>query len=207
VAEERADKFLTTTLTSTYLLDGLRDPDNRTIWQQFVERYRPMIVKFACRLGLGREDAEDAAQQTLIVFNSAYQAGKYERDRGRLRQWLFGIARNQIKNALRQRPAREVQIADRTDQSGFFAGVPSDDQLTQLWEQQWQEAVLRQCLEEVRPQVEPKTMEAFELFARDGWPAQRVADHLGMTANAVFLAKHHVLKKIRAMLPAMEEAW
>ncbi len=39
------------TITSTSLLEGLKSPDNRSVWTTFDERYRPMIVRYAQRLG------------------------------------------------------------------------------------------------------------------------------------------------------------
>ena len=36
-----------TSVTSTHLLEGLREPDNRTVWQQFDSRYRPVIRGYA----------------------------------------------------------------------------------------------------------------------------------------------------------------
>ena len=57
-----------TTITSTTLLDGLRDPRNRSVWDQFVSRYRPTIVRFGCRLGLREDEGENAAQEALKAF-------------------------------------------------------------------------------------------------------------------------------------------
>ena len=37
------------TVTNTFLLNGLKDPSNGTVWQSFVDRYRPMIERFAAR--------------------------------------------------------------------------------------------------------------------------------------------------------------
>lgn len=195
------------TITSTSLLEGLRRPDNQTVWSQFDARYRPMILKYANRLGLSEADAQDAAQQTLIAFCEAYQAGKYEREKGRLRIWLFGIARNQILNARRRRYQKEKQVVDDTDQTQFFGRVADEDQFEKLWEEEWREAVLRQCLEEVRREMDAKSIEAFELFAWKGWPAAKVAEHLDTTPNAVFIAKHRIMKRIRELVPKMEEVW
>jgi len=195
------------TATSTYLLDGLKSSDNRTVWQQFVGRYRPAVFKFACGLGLREDDAEDAAQQTILTFATAYQDGKYDREKGSLRHWLFGIARNEIRNTARKLRKREIQIVDQVEQAGFFDRLEDDNRLERTWEEEWRQAVLSQCIEEVRHVFEAQTIEAFELFAWKGWPARRVAEHLGMSENAVFLAKHKVLKRIRELLPLMEEVW
>ena len=195
------------TVTSTHLLNGLRDPENRTVWQEFVSRYRPLIESYARRLGMNETDAQDAAQQSLIAFCTSYQDGKYHRETGRLRHWLFGIARNQINNARKKGRRRELQIGANSGETDFFERVEDDAHLEEIWEQEWRDAVLRQCLEEVRQTVEPKSVEAFELFARKGWSAQQVADHLGMTPNAVFIAKHRIMKQIKELLPRMEAEW
>ncbi|NLX13995.1 MAG: sigma-70 family RNA polymerase sigma factor [Phycisphaerales bacterium] len=195
------------TMTSTTLLEGLRVPNNQTIWNSFVERYRPMIVSYGIRLGLGQTDAEDAAQQALIAFCSAYTEGKYQREQGRLRTWLFGIAKRQILNYRRQGRRREVQVADSPSETNFFDRRPDDDRMEQLWDEEWRNAVLKQCLQEVRRDFDAKSMEAFELFAHQGWPAAKVAEHLQMTSNAVFIAKHRIMKRIRELLPQMEEIW
>ena len=206
MAKQNDPSFLQT-MTSTHLLEGLRRPDHGTVWPQFVDRYRPMIVSYARRLGLNDADAQDAAQQTLIAFCTSYQAGKYDREKGRLRIWLFGIARNQILNTRRRRRDREIQVADHSRDTNFFARVEDEDQLEQAWEEEWQQAVLRQCLDVVRREFDGKTVQAFEMFAWKGRPAQEVAEQLGMTANAVFLVKHRVMKRIRDLLPQMEETW
>ena len=49
----------------------------------------------------------------------------------------------------------------------------------------------------VQPDFNPKTWKAFQRFGVDGVPAGRVAEELGMTENAVILAKSRVLKRLR----------
>lgn len=204
-AEEHPSLFHTA--TNTRLLDGLRDPENRAIWHDFVERYRPMIVRFAQRQGLGETDAQDVAQQTLIAFCSAYQRGKYDREQGRLRFWLFGIARNQIRNS-RKSKRREYQAGEASSETGLLNQVAdSDADMERAWEEEWRQAVLSQCLAEVRREFDPKSVEAFELFAWKGMPASEVAELLDVTPNAVFIAKHRIMRRIKELLPEMERVW
>jgi RNA polymerase sigma factor (sigma-70 family) len=193
-----------TTITTSFMLERLKNPDDRGIWQQFVERYRPMIIRCARRFGLGDEDAQDAAQHTLMAFFTAYRDGKYDREKGRLRHWLFGIARHWILNVFEKQRHREVGIPAQTDHTGFFARIPGDDRLEEIWEHEWRETTLQQCLAQVRQEFDAKTFRAFEMFAHEGLPARQVAEQLGMTSNAVFIAKHRVLKRIRELLPEME---
>lgn len=193
-----------TTVTSSLMLERLKDPDDSTIWRQFVERYQPMIIRSARRFGLGAEDAQDAAQHTLLAFFTAYRDGKYDREKGRLRHWLFGIARHWILNVFEKQCRKEVGISAQTDQTGFFARIPDDNRLEEIWEHEWREATLQQCLAQVRQEFDAKTFRAFELFAHDGLPARQVAEQLGMTSNAVFIAKHRILKRIRELLPQLE---
>ena len=140
------------TITSTDLLLGLRDPNNSSIWQQYVDRYRPLLLKYGRKLGLKDADAEDVAQLTLVTFCRAYQDGKYDRERGRLRVWLFAIARNQILNWHRRRE-REVQVNSEPDRTDFFAAVGDENRLEQIWEEEWRGAVMKHCLDEIRREV------------------------------------------------------
>lgn len=200
---------VTRTTTSTQLLEGLRDPKNDTVWRHFVERYRPMLVGYAMNaFHFDTTDAEDAAQVALAAFAKAYRRGQYDREKGRLRNWLFGIATNRLNDLARKKArVREVQVGSQTDGAGLIPSIAAEDQLELMWEEEWRRAVYGHCMEEVRFQFDPKTVRAFEMYTQNGLAAGQVAEKLGMTANAVYLARHHVLKRIREMLPRIENIW
>lgn len=195
-------------MTTSHLLDGLKDPLNQSVWQAYVGRYRPLMIQYGIRLGLSATDAEDAAQLSLLEFCTAYQADKYDRSRGRLRDWLFGIARNQVLNYRRRHVGRgPMLIGDGSSGTDFFHALPDEDSLTKVWEEEWRQAIMQQCLAAVRAEVEPRTFEAFELFACQGLPAEDVAARLGISANAVFGAKRRILRRIRELFPKLQDEW
>lgn len=195
------------TITNTQLLVGLADPDDDQTWQAYVGRYRPMLIRYAQRLGANPDDAEDMAQLTLVAFTEAFRAGKYSRDKGRLRHWLFGIARNQVRNAQRRRPP-ERQTPDPGDETDLIHRQSDDnDAWAKIWDEEWRDAVMRHCLECVRTEVHPTTYEAFDLFACRGMTAEQVAEQLGLTPNAVFGAKRRVLARLGELKVEMEEVW
>jgi RNA polymerase sigma-70 factor (ECF subfamily) len=194
------------TRTNTVLLEGLKNPGDRVSWETFDARYRPIILAVAKRLGLQEADAEDAAQETMAAFVERYRQQGYDRGKGRLRDWLRGIARHKVQDILRRNSRREVPVGDKTDATGFLNQV-EDEQVQTVWEDEWEKAVLRQCLEEVKQEVSPRTFEAFELFALRDWPAKRVASHLQVSEDTVYQGKSRILARIRELLPEMEKVW
>jgi len=189
-------------LTTTLVLERLRSADDDA-WNMFVARFRQPVVRFAADLGLPPHEAEDAAQETLAEFLRTYREGRYDREKGRLHSWLFGIARRVALNRGRKL-ARQQQRSPAGQRTGFWDDIPDDAQLQQTWDRSWQTSILEQCLRRVRADLEPRTVEAFELVALQERPAADVADELGMSRNAVFLAKHRVLKRIRELQEEIE---
>jgi RNA polymerase sigma factor (sigma-70 family) len=179
----------------TALLEGLRDPANAGAWTHLVERYRPRLVRLGARMGLGTADAEDAAQVALMEFVRSLDT--FERQKGTLRQWLFGIARRQACNARRRRPRERVHGRDpRT--TLYFDRIPGEP--TPASSRSQELAALEQALERVAREVSVQTMEAFRMFALQGLPASVVAAELGMTENAVSGAKRRVLERVRELV-------
>lgn len=188
--------------SSSEILAGILD-GRAEAWQRFSEHYRPLLLSFGQRLGLRESDAQDAAQETLVAFLAGWREGKYERDKGRLRQWLLGIARHKILYLLRQR-GRVVQPPDVSG-TGFLERLPDEQSMSQVWEAEWKQWLLSKCLEEVRTQVEERTFQAFELVTLKGWPAERAAESLSMTVNALLKANRRVLTRMRELRQKWQE--
>jgi RNA polymerase sigma-70 factor (ECF subfamily) len=193
-----------TTATSATLLLGLKE-GKATVWRDYVDRYRPLLVAYGLRMGLEPADAEDAEQEILVAFAESYRQDKFDPAKGRLRAWLFGIAQLILKNARRRRA--KLVGREQVQRTGALEQVPGEDRWEAIWEEEWRDAVLEQALAEVRCQVTEQTYAAFQLFALQGLPADQVAERLAITQNAVFGAKRRVLERLKAILPAMEEAW
>ena len=81
-------------VTTSTIIHDLRDLSNQTAWRSFVDRFHRPIVRFVTRMGFNGEDAEDVTQETLAAFADSLREGRYDRERGKLRTWLFGIAYN-----------------------------------------------------------------------------------------------------------------
>ena len=193
------------TRTSTLFLKRITDLSDHAAWQQFDERYRPILMSVGKRLGLGSIDAEDAAQETLAAFLVDYRAGRYKREMGRLRDWLAGIMSHKVRDSQRRAQRQSALIGA----AGTAPSVESiEDKSVELaMQKEWLAAALRHTLDLVRQECSPDMFESFELFALQQWPAARVAQRLGISADSVYQNKRRVLLRIRELLPQVEDSW
>lgn len=186
------------------MLDGLHDPANDAVWLEFDDRYRPILIGVARRLGLGEADAADVAQETLVRFVAAYRQGKYDRDRGRLGAWLTGIARHCAAELRDRRAARR-------EQRGLSAidHLPDEPATMAAWDAACQAEVLRRAMERLRAEsrAEDRTIRAFERVAFEHESPAEVAHAMGMTANDVYLAKHRCLKRLREIVASLSVSY
>jgi RNA polymerase sigma factor (sigma-70 family) len=185
-------------LTTTQVLEDLRSSGRNPAWQKFEGHFREVIIRFARHAGLSASDAEDAAQETMLVFVKAFREGKYEREKGRLRDWLFGITKHVVFNLRQKRPLERL-IADRTTGTSFWDMVKDDRGIEQSWCSEWRRMALGVCLEQARSQIDAKVFAAFELYAMKGLSVEEVAAKLEMSHNAIYIAKSRVLSRLREL--------
>lgn len=193
--------------TRTSLLDGLRDPGNDRIWTEFFRRYGPIVRGFARKLHLRDHEADDAVQETMVTFVTKYRQGDYDRDKGRLRSWLCGLANHKIRHIMERRIQRERHALGHDDGYEPLEAIPAEDETAKLWEAEWRKVVIRRCLELIRDETDPIRLRAFELYVLQGWTADDVAEELGITRNMVYLSKSRVLARVANLREQVDRAW
>lgn len=190
--------------TNSVLLAGLADPANHAIWSEFDARYRPVIVAFGARLGLAPADADELGQAALVRFVEQYRAGRYDRERGRLRSWIFGIAQ---RCADEMRRERGRLLAQRGESA--FDEIAGDAEIERRFDEEWHRALLLHAFAELRAttKTDESTIRVLELLALEQQPVAEVARRLGMTSGAVYTAKHRALSSLREIVARLETEW
>ena len=122
-------------ITTTLLLNSLKDERNDEAWTDFDARYRRVIEDFAKSAGLRDDDASEVAQQTLFEFVKAYRLGRYNRERGRLHSWIIGIAQNKVADVFRQRPRAAPGVGGSRSDSGTTGGSGGGGQRGEVGEE------------------------------------------------------------------------
>ncbi len=194
-------------VTSTSLLEGLLDPHNDRVWTEFFERYGPIVRSFSRKLGLREHEADDAVQETMVTFVTKYREGQYDRQKGRLRSWLCGLAHHKVQHILDRRRQRERKSDPSSDKAPAIESVADQDRTNELWETEWRHAVIRHCLDLIRDESDPIRLRAFELYTLQGWSADEVAAELNITRNMVYLSKSRVLARVSELVKQIDEAW
>ena len=183
--------------TSASLLDRIRRQNDDAGWQRLVTLYLPLIHGWMRRdICLDENDADDIAQEVLAVV--VRRIGEFERQRtGSFRAWLKAITINCLRQTLRHRQNHAVGSGDSRVLQLLQELEDPDGQISSLWNREHDEFVMRPLLQSIKDEFAMSTWQAFERFAVQGRPANAVAAELGMTANAVFIAKSRVMTRLR----------
>jgi RNA polymerase sigma-70 factor (ECF subfamily) len=183
--------------TSASLLERLRlQPDDEG-WQRLVELYTPLIRGWLHRHGLPPQEADDVVQEVLAVVVRRLPDFRRQPRAGAFRRWLRTITVNCLRDFWRGRRGRPVAAggSDFVQMLDELADPASG--LSREWDREHDRHVTARLLEMIRPHFEATTWRAFQRVALEGASPDDVAAELGLTVNAVFIAKSRVLSRLR----------
>ena len=192
-------------VTSVTLLDRLRDPADSKAWERFDHLYRPFIFNWLRRQSLQPEDAEDLTQDVMTTLIQELPRFHYDKQRGSFRSWLLKIAMNRLAGFWRSRRGHAAATGGTDFQQLLNDLQDQNSQASQLWNAEHDRHVTSRLLEMIEPEFEPTTWQAFRRVAIDGEKPAVVATELGMTVNAVTIAKHRVIRRLRQEIAGLTE--
>lgn len=181
--------------TPASLLERLQQrPDDDEAWRRLVDIYTPLIrgwLRQHARLQNG--DAEDLTQDVLAIIVRRLGDFEHNQRTGAFRAWLRILTVNRLRDFWRRGvrlPAGDPGqlLAELEDP----AGGPS-----RHWDEEHDRHVASALMERVRGEFTPSTWEAFRMVALEGRSAADAGAALGLTANAVMIAKSRVLRRLR----------
>lgn len=178
--------------TSHTLLDRLTASADRLAWEQFVDLYTPLLLAWCQRLGLSDSDSADLVQTVFLTLYEKLPQFKYDPTRS-FRAWLKTVLLNTWRNQARRCRTGMPHAPGILDPDL----IPDTDPRTALDEAEYRSALVRRALELMQQHFEPNTWRACWEFVVNDRPAPEVAAELGLTLNAVYLAKSRVLRHLR----------
>jgi RNA polymerase sigma-70 factor (ECF subfamily) len=183
--------------TSVTLLERLRGPEAQAAWARFVEIYTPLFYRWGQRLGLQDQDAADLVQEVFVTLVQQLPEFRYDPQKS-FRRWLRTLLLNKWRDRWRHRAARPVSCpGEDLDQ------VAAPDVPDPFEEEEYRHCLVNRVLKLIQVEFQPVTWKAFCEHMVQGHPPAAVAAELGVSVNAVYLAKSRVLRRLREELDGL----
>ncbi len=177
--------------TALSLLDRLREGDAES-WKRMNELYAPLMRSWLQPHHIQPADIHDLTQNAFAVVLRRLPDFEHNGRPGAFRTWLRGIIDNVLRDhrrAANRRPVADAALLDEL--------ADPESELNRRWDAEHDRYVLRGLLRLVEPEFTPATWAAFVQTALDSRPAADVATELGLTVNAVHIARSRVLARLR----------
>jgi RNA polymerase sigma factor (sigma-70 family) len=194
--------------TRRSLVDRLANWDDRKRWQEFFDTYWKLIYSAARKSGLTDGEAQEVVQETVITVAKNIDQLKYDPAIGSFKGWLLQITRWRIADQFRKREPGDAKRARSSDDRATptIERVPDSRiaDLDALWETEWKENLFEAAIARVKKKIEPKQFQIFDCYVRKEWPAQKVAERLGVNIGQVYLARHRVSALLKNEIKTLE---
>jgi RNA polymerase sigma-70 factor (ECF subfamily) len=186
--------------TSPSLLQRLQDRGDRLAWQRLVSVYSPWLRGWLSRHDLQPADVEDVLQDVLLVVSEKLPDFVHNGWPGAFRTWLRTILTHRVRHFLRERRNRQAHVVAEPMPGWLDQLEDGGSDLCRQWDHEHDQHLARRLLASIQPELNPTTWQAFRMLVLEDRRAAEVAEHLGMTANAVYVAKARVLARLREEL-------
>lgn len=185
------------TQTSLTLLDRLKQEPDSQAWQLLVEIYSPLIRRWLRHQGVYDAEADDLVQEVLTVVVRKLPTFQRRDQVGAFRCWLRTITVNCLRAHWRSLKKQPQGTGDSDCWQMLNQLEDSNSQLSREWDREHDLHLTKYLLDKIRPGFSASTWKAFRQVTLEGKKPDEVAAELGITTNAVFIAKSRVLTRLR----------
>jgi RNA polymerase sigma-70 factor (ECF subfamily) len=167
------------------------------MWREFLNREIPQLYGMFMRRWPNPALAEELVQKT--VFDAVRGHNSFEPTKGSGEEWIFGIARNNIRLEMRRRASRPSVDGDI---SGYVETIDSEPLPDEVLERKETAAVVRAAL----ARLASKEQEVLRAKYIEGLSARDIGRRLGVTEKAVhsllYRARISLRRELEQMAPA-----
>lgn len=180
--------------TPRSLLVRLAESPIESDWRRLVDLYQPFIGRWLCQAGIPESDRSDLCQDVLTAVVKDMAGFRHSDRVGAFRNWLRTVVVNRSRYYWRTKH-REETIGHELSTLDELEDPASG--LSGIWEREHDAFVTKQLLTLLEREYAPTTWSAFRRHVVDGIPAAEVARELGLSVNAVLIAKSRILRRLR----------
>jgi RNA polymerase sigma-70 factor (ECF subfamily) len=183
--------------TPVSLLERLAQPQPRPAdWDRLEALYRPWLRAWLLRQRLQSADVDDRVQNVLTVLVKKLPHFQHNGRPGAFRTWLRSVLAKELNEFFRKKKYRPLTLGEVGEE--MLAQLAQDDSpLSKDLDRDHDRHVLSRLLDLIKSDFEDSTWQAFSRSALEGRDVATVAAELGMTSNAVCIARSRVLRRLR----------
>ena len=183
--------------TSLSLLDRIRESHDSESWDRLVSLYTPLLRRWVRKYQIQESDVDDIIQDVLSALMNDLPKFQHNRRTGAFRNWLRTILVNRVRHFWRSRKDRPVATGSSSIDQMLDQLQDGSSEVSQIWNRDHNEIVLKRLMQHIRPQFEPQTWLAFQRQVVEHQRADVVARELEMSLSSVYKAKSRVLGALR----------
>ena len=188
------------------MLDDLaHNPDSKR-FDEFARLYEPVLRRYArqaqirLRSGMCESDRDDLVQEAFIAVRRALPQFRYDRAKGRFRNYLSLTIRNLALRFLKKKGKSQFLPVEDLD---VFAASDTDagaqEEMFSVWSLAYAQVVARRSFT-------PNTLAIFKSHVLEGIPVEQVAEEFKTSTGAVYQIKDRILRAVRSELSAARPA-
>jgi RNA polymerase sigma-70 factor (ECF subfamily) len=170
------------------------------VWREFLSRVIPQLYRMFMKSWGNKSLAEELVQRS--VFDAVRGRGSYEASKGSPEEWIFGIARNNIRLETRRRASRGGVDGDI---SGYLEVIDSKPLPDEIIERRETAEIVRTAL----GRLTSKEQDVLRAKYIEGLSVREIAERIGITENAVhsllYRARNLLAQEIKRIAPLYKE--
>jgi RNA polymerase sigma-70 factor (ECF subfamily) len=175
----------------------LQSGNETQAWSRFVSLYTPVLYGWVRSQGITSDEAADIVQEVFALLIEKLPTFQYDRQQS-FSSWLRTVTVNKCRDSFRRRKHRPV-VTDRQ----LDPAVP--DNVEQFSVEEYRRRLARRALAVMQDEFQPTTWKACWQSVVSNRPAAEIAGELGISVNAVYVAKSRVLRRLREELDGIWE--
>lgn len=194
-----------TFFTRETLLIRLRDSHDDRSWEEFVNIYKPFLFAVVRGMNISYHDSEDLVQSVLMKAWQKLPNFEYAKSKGRFRNWLAVVARNEVRNFL----AREERIpSDKrtTDTSELDdSNAQTAPEIEGVIEKEWQLYIADMAWKKIKEKFSARSVEVFFLFS-EGFSGSEIEEKTGIPVETAYVYKGRVQKALMREIALLDDS-
>ena len=167
--------------TKPSIFEKMRSGDEIS-WEHFYKTYRALVILRGRDMGLADADLDELLSRVMLKFFQHSQTFRYDRSKGRFRDYFRMMVTNTALDILREKGGRKEVGIDSMDDGN----AAQDNELDSKYEEEWRAHIFSQALQEARNSLPSRAVQAFIMNRLRNISVQEIAAMQSVGKSTVY---------------------